>query len=591
MRLYLRLLALLRPYRAALGGGLLMTLLLAAATAGYAWVMGPLLQTLITAGQGAQAGDVPGVLALFGLSREAALWFLPVLLVGIALLRTGAMMLQSYLMLSVGQRVMADLRRTLYGRYISLPSSWMNRQHSGDLISRFGADVQAVEQGLTQALGSAVKDGAMLAALLTVCALLEWRLFLIAMAAMPLAALPLALYAKRVKRIADACQAKLGGLVSRVGEATANVRVVQAYCREEGELAAFGEAQGDYVRAMNRSYALRAAYSPVVEVIGLAGLCAALYFAGGAIARGTLSGETLLSFLAAMMLAYRPVKELSHAATQVMQGLAAGQRIFEVLDAPNELKEPAAPRAPSFARTLTFRGVGFSYGAEPVLRSIELSLEKGKVLALVGESGSGKSTAAALVLRFYDPTEGALLLDGVDLREFRLEDYRRLIAYVPQEPVLFAGSIRDNVACVREGASEEELMAALVASHSWEFVKELPGGLDAAVGERGAGLSGGQRQRLALARAFLADAPIVLLDEATSALDGASEGLVQEGLERLLANRTALVIAHRLSTISSADHIALLAGGAIAERGTHEELLSKGGRYSALWHAHTGAAA
>ena len=577
MDAYLRLFAFVRPYRARVALAVLATLVLAGASALYAFLIGPLLKLLLS-------GDAPAAVPLLGqLSREELLSKLPLLLVGAAVVRSAAQALQTFLMQSAGQRVVADVRRALYRGYLGLSQSFLQTSHTGDLLSRFGADVQSIEFALTFAFSSYVKDTLQILTLLGVCATLDARLLAIALIAVPLAAWPIALFARRLKEVADDGQVALGTLTSRVGEAVANVRVVQAFAREEHELARLDAEQERYLAVMRRSFLLRAAFTPVLELLGVFGLAATIYFAGTAIASGALTGEALLSFLAALMLMYQPVKALSSTGQQVIAGLAASRRLFEILDLPRSPADQAVPVQARFERELRLQGVSFSYGQDRrVLDDVSLAVPKGKTLALVGPSGSGKSTLGALLLRFHDPTAGQILLDGVDARSLELAGLRRLIAYVPQEAVLFAGSVRDNVTCVRPSASEAQLEAALAAANALDFVKALEGGLDAAVGERGAKLSGGQRQRLALARAFLSDAPILVLDEATSALDAASEAAVQEGLARLLKDRTAIVIAHRLSTIERADEIAVLSDGRILEQGTHAALLAKGGAYAAL---------
>lgn len=580
---YQRLLGFVRPYRARVAVAVLASLLFAAATSFYAFLLGPLLKLLLTG----EAAPVAGLRFLEGLSPERLLVALPALLIATAIVRAGTQALQTFLMQSTGQRVVAEMRRALYRRFLELPQAWLSGSHSGDLISRFGADVQSVEFAVTVAFSSYVKDTLQALALLAVCAWLDLRLLAAAMIAVPLTFIPIARFGRSLKGVSDEAQEKLGALASHAGESVANVRVVQAFCREGAELRRFDEAQGRYLRVMHKSFLLRAAFSPVVELFGILGLALAIYFAGSAIAEGALKGETLLSFLAALTMMYQPIKALSITGQQVIQGMAGARRVFEVLDAPAGLCEPAEAAPLGFEREIAFRGVSFSYsGAEgpAVIQDLDLVLPKGKTLALVGESGAGKSTAALLLLRFWDPTRGSIAIDGRDLRTARLADLRRLIAYVPQEPVLFAGSVFDNVACGNERAGEPEVIAALKAAHAWDLVTEM-GGLGAQVGERGSGLSGGQRQRIALARAFVADAPIIVLDEATSALDTASEQLVQQGLERLLRGRTALVIAHRLSTVERADEIAVLSGGRLVERGAHRELMMRGGLYARLWAA------
>lgn len=588
MDVYLRLLRFLKPHRGPIAIAVIATVVFAGATSLYAYLLGPLLKVLLTG----DAAKLAGMPILEKLPQDRLLLALPLLLVATAVVRAGAQALQSYLMQATGQRIVAEIRRSLYGRFLSLPQSWLGKSHSGDLLSRFGADVQSVEFALTVAFSSYVKDTLQALALLGVCAWLDLRLLAAALAAVPLAALPIVHFARRLKRVSDEGQEALGGLASQVGESVANVRVVQAFGREAGELARIDATQERYLRLMRVSFMLRAAFTPVLELLAVLGLAAAIYLAGTAIAREALSGEALMSFLAALMLMYQPIKALAITGQQVIQGMAGGRRIFEVLDAPVGPVEPAVAPPALFERELAFRGLGFSYsGAEGprVLDGIDLVVPKGRTLALVGESGAGKSTLALLLLRFWDPSSGAVELDGRDLRSMRLADLRSLVAYVPQEPVLFAGTIADNVACGRQGASEPQIVAALQAAHAWDFVREM-GGPGAQVGERGAGLSGGQRQRIALARAFLSDAPIIVLDEATSALDRASEQLVQQGLERLLQGRTAVVIAHRLTTVERADQIAVLAAGRVAERGTHQGLLARGELYARLWAAQSGPA-
>jgi subfamily B ATP-binding cassette protein MsbA len=577
----LRLFDFVKPHRGRVLAAVSASVFFAAASAVYAALSGPLLKLLLS-------GDGAGRLPFLGArSGRELLFALPVLLVVAAAVRASAQALNAYLLQTAAQRVVADLRRALYARFLHLPQAVADARHSGDLVSRFGADIQSIELALTFALSSYLRDPLQLLFLLGVCAFLDLQLLGIALATLPLAALPIARFASRLKRVADEAQASLGALSSRVGEGLANARVVQAFRREEDELLRLDEEQQRYLAQMRTSFLLRATFTPVLELMGAAGLCAAVWFAGRAIARGSLSPEALLSFLAALLLMYQPLKALAGTGQQVLAGLAAAGRVFEILEGPEAPEEPRAPKPARFERELALRNVSFSFGERPALEEVTLTVERGRTLALVGESGSGKSTLAALLLRFHDPSSGRIELDGVDLRELRVSDLRGLTAFVPQEAVLFAGTLEDNVACAREGASEEEVLAALSAANASELAQRL-GGLQAEVGERGARLSGGERQRVSLARAFLKDAPLIVLDEATSALDPSSEALVQEGLARLLAGRTAIIVAHRLATVARADEIAVLSGGRLVERGTHRSLLARGGAYAALHAAQAG---
>lgn len=584
MNLYRRLLTFLRPHRLRLCAAILASIAVALATALYAWLMGPLLKMLLTG----SASKVRGARFLEGFSTRELFVVLPLSLIAVALLRAAAQALQTYLMESTGQHVIASIRRSLYARFLALPQAWMNRQHTGDLIARFGTSVQSVEQALTVAFSSYVRDTLQVVALMGVCAFLDWRLLLAALCAAPVTVFVVLRFAHRLRGVTVESQAIQGALSSQVGESIANVRVVQAFRGEAGELERFGATQVRYLEVMKKSHLLRGAFSPMVEMLGVLGIAAMLFFAGSSLVGEGFAPEALLSFLAALMLMYRPLKELAHTGQQVIQGQAGAQRIFEVIDAPDEIADPQVPAPIAFERSLALDAVDFSYegeGGPLVLDGLSLAIPKGGHVSIVGESGSGKSTIAALLLRFFDPTRGAIRLDDMDVRAFRVRDLRSLIAYVPQDPVLFAGSVAENIGCGRPGITEGQMRAALEAANALEFVEAM-GGLKALIGERGQGLSGGQRQRLAIARAFLTGAPILLLDEATSALDSASERQVQEGLNRLLQGRTSLVIAHRLTTVAHADEILVLDKGKIAERGTHAALLAReGGLYAQLWRA------
>ncbi|MDR0967081.1 MAG: ATP-binding cassette domain-containing protein [Myxococcales bacterium] len=582
MNLYRRLLGFLRPFRLRLCAAIAASLAFAFATALYAWLIGPLLKMLLTG----DASRIAGARFLERFSQRELLIALPMCLVAVALVRASAQALQTYLMESTGQFVIASIRRALYARFLSMPQAWMDRHHSGDLLARFGASVQSVEQALTVAFSSYVRDSLQVVALMLICAFLDWRLLLAALAAAPVTMFAVLWFARKLRGVTLGGQVLQGELSTQVGESIANVRVVQAFRGERRELERFDATQARYIELMKTSHVLRGAFSPVVEMLGVFGIAAMLFFAGSSLAGEGFAPEALLSFLTALMLMYRPLKELAHTGQQVVQGQAGAQRIFEVLDAPDTLSEPAEPLPIAFERALELDAVDFSYEGERgprVLDGLSLTIPKSKTVALVGESGSGKSTIASLLLRFFDPTAGAVRLDGIDVRSFELKALRRLIAYVPQEPILFAGSVADNIGCGRPEVTEAQMRAALDAANALGFVEEM-GGLDALIGERGQGLSGGQRQRLAIARAFLTQAPILLLDEATSALDSVSERQVQEGLERLIQGRTAVVIAHRLTTVMRADEIVVLDKGRIAEHGTHAALIEReAGIYARLW--------
>ncbi|MBS2030026.1 MAG: ABC transporter ATP-binding protein [Deltaproteobacteria bacterium] len=581
----------MRPESASVLAAFFFTAILAAATSGFAWLVGPLLRAVLVG----QLPDNTGWLGRFlarvhpgPMDPASLLLVLPIGLVGLAAAKALAQFAQSNLLQAAGVRVTARLRRALYEKLLALPPAFFQDKHSGELFNRFTTDVANVELVVTQALVSYVKDTLTVVSLLVMCALLDLRLLGVLLAAVPLAAWPIARFAKGLKRIAQRSQGALGRVTERVSEVLSQMRVVQAYRQEGAELARFDSAQSIYLDEMRRSFLVRAAFTPILENLGVIGLALAIAVAARAIAQGALDSAHLLSFLAAAMLLYQPVKALSGTGQLVVTALASAERLFEILDADASPDSPNAKPLAPFTSEVHFENLTFSYGDKPVLRGLELTVRRGERVALVGTSGAGKSTLANLLLGFWRPTSGAIRVDGVDLCDATLASWRAQLALVTQEPVLFYGTVRENLMAARPGANEAELRDACQAAGALDFVLALPGGFDAPVGERGGLLSGGQRQRLALARALLRAAPILVLDEATSALDSESEQLVEQGVARLLEGRTAVIIAHRLSTIQRCDRIAVIHEGRVAEEGDHASLLAKNGLYAQLWQSFVG---
>lgn len=572
---YRRLLRSLKPYRATAAAAIAASSIAAAAAGLYAYLIGPLLKAVLTQG--------PVALGGVAVERKDLAVVFPLAIVAVAVVKAVAQWLQGGWMQSAAQRGMADLRRDLHAHLLVLPPRFYEERHSGELLSRLTADVAQVEVAVTQALGSYVKDGLQVLALLAVCLAKDVRLFLLTFLVMPAAVVPVSRFAKSLKKVATRAQASLGGLSELAAEQLHNLPVVQGYGGETRALARFDAEQGTYLATMRRSLFIRAAFTPTVEVLGIVGVALAIGVGARAVAAEPALAENLLSFLAAALLMYQPLKAISGTYSMVAQGLGAAARLFELEDAPRppDAGEAAPPLSPGSA--LGFEGVTVSYdGLRDALRGLTLEVPAGKTVALVGASGSGKSTVFATLLGFVQPRKGRVLWAGAEAAGMSRRSLRDRMAWVPQEPILFTGTVRQNLAFGRAEAAESELWDALRRAHADEFVRALPRGLEEAVGERGALLSGGQRQRIAIARAFLRDPSLLLLDEPTSALDAASEREVQAGLAELQKGRTTLVIAHRLSTVRHADLIYVLEAGQVVERGAHGELVARDGRYAAL---------
>ena len=494
---------------------------------------------------------------------------------------------RNYLSQLFAQGLIRELRRRLYDHLMRQSLTFHRSWETGDLLSRVSNDVIVLQRTLGVDLVEAARSPVTIVVAIALMASLEWRLTLVALACVPGVTLVIAHSGERLRRLARAVQEKLGDLNAFLQERISGVETVQLFGMEEREAASFREINDDNYQANISAAVVMSVLVPLVEFISACGMVVLICFAGYLAIVGPLTIPTLVAFAYAGQKLGSKLGLLGKIWLSGQQAAAAGDRIFEVLDVHQEVPERAeAPVLPRVEGRISFYQVEFRYAdGEEVLRDITVDIAPGRMVALVGASGAGKTSLVNLIPRFYDPSAGRIEIDGVDISSVTLHSLRSQIGIVPQEPILFSGSIRDNIAYGQPGASLEEVRAAAKAANADEFIRMLPKGYDTPVGERAMKLSGGQRQRVAIARTLLRDPRVLILDEATSALDAESESLVQTALEKLMQGRTTLVIAHRLSTIQRADRILVLSEGRLVEDGTHSELLQRGGTYRRLYEA------
>jgi subfamily B ATP-binding cassette protein MsbA len=511
---------------------------------------------------------------------------LPFAVVGVlvlALLRGGLGFGASYLTDWIGFRVVTDLRNQLTAHMQRLDLAYFNRRRAGQIVSRVTTDVSLVRGAVTDAVTSIFQDVTRLIALVGVAFYMDWVLAILAVGLFPVAGPPLRYFSKKLRQTSRRTQEGIGRLNALLYENVQGNRVVKAFGQEGYEKARIRDQNERLFELSMHASLLRAL--PLTELLAGVSVAGIIWYGGSSVIGGNRTQGAFLGFIITLFLLYEPFKRLVRTNYTIQQGLAGADRVFEVLDTTLQVVDRrGAVELRGVREAIEFQDVSFAYDSrEPVLRHINLRIPVGQVVALVGMSGGGKSTLADLIPRFYDVTGGRITIDGTDIRDLTIRSLREHIAVVTQFTFLFNDSIRSNIAYGDPTRSLDEIVAAARAANAHHFIVELPGGYDTPIGDLGVRLSGGQRQRLAIARALLKNAPILILDEATSALDTESEGLVQEALERLMANRTTLVVAHRLSTVRRADRIVVLLRGEIVESGTHEELLARGAEYRKLY--------
>ncbi|MEC5206078.1 subfamily B ATP-binding cassette protein MsbA [Vogesella perlucida] len=514
----------------------------------------------------------------------ATIRWVPLAIIGVFLLRGVTSFINEYTASWLTGRLVQTLREEMFVKLLRLSVSFYDREQSGRLISRIASDVNQVTEAGFNVITVAVKDGVTTLGLLALLLYTDWQLTLICFVVMPAVTACMHFVGKRLRGLARENQLRMGQMVQVVSEAIDGRKVVKIYGGEQYEAERFHEAADALRRNQVKQSAASSANTGVTQLMIACALAAILYFAALRAQHGGFSAGDFMSFLTAMMLLFAPIKRITGISQALQRGLAAAETIFQFLDEPEE-KQAGLPLAGKTRGQLELQQLSFSYpGSErPALKQISLTLNAGETVALVGSSGSGKTTLASLVPRFYEPDSGRLLLDGVPLADYALPALREQIALVSQDVVLFNGTVAANIAYgVLDKVGREQIIEAARAANALDFIEALPEGFDTEIGENGTRLSGGQRQRLAIARALLKNAPLLILDEATSALDTESERLVQAALDNLMKNRTTLVIAHRLSTIEQADRIVVMHQGEVIEVGTHQSLLAENGMYAKL---------
>ncbi|MBU0991804.1 MAG: ATP-binding cassette domain-containing protein [Proteobacteria bacterium] len=515
---------------------------------------------------------------------ERMLTLLPIGIAFIFLLRGVALFGKDYYMSYVGEAVIKKLRDNLYDRIMDLSLAFFHKEKTGVLMSRITNDVNIVKNMVSTSVTGAIEYFFTMVGLIMVIFYRDWKMALYAFTVLPLAFWGIVAIGKRIRRISTGCQVAMAELNSFLHETFAGTKIVKAFGMEEYEKKRFFEKTQKLFRLDIKAVVSKSLTSPVMEVATGFGVGFIIWYGGSRVFNGTTTPGTFMSFMTAVLLLYSPAKKIAKLNNSVQTGLAAADRIFDILDTRSDIEDhPDAIELEKISHSVRFDAVSFRYQKDDVLKGINIHAKPGEIIALVGESGGGKSTLVNLIPRFFDVTKGQIAIDNTDIRKIKIASVREQIALVTQDSILFNDTIRNNIAYGNRDATEEEILTAAKAAFAHDFVMRFPEQFDTMIGELGNRLSGGEKQRVCIARALLKNAPILILDEATSALDATAEQLVQQALENLMKGRTTFVIAHRLSTIRFADRIIVIDGGRIVEEGKHEDLLQKQGKYFELY--------
>ncbi len=566
--MYLRLLRYLKPYLPRLGVAIFCTMLAAAGNLYVPWIMRDVIDNVLANKDAFLLNMIAAGIVVIFFARGVFFYG------------------QNYLMSYVGQRVVIDIRSAMFRQLQRLSLSFYDKRKTGTIMSYVTNDVGALQSALIENVIEMVTESVILIGSVAAMVYLHWQLTLFTFATSPIVLKLVKIFGGKIRQSAHRIQESSADITSVLQETVSSARVVKSFVREEYEAQRFEAQNHRNFRATMKNAQLSAILTPAIEFVAALGVTAIIWYGGREVIKGSLTAGSLIAFLVYAVNLSNPLKRLSRVYANIQRALAAAQRVFEILDLKPDVQEkPGAVALPPISGKVVFDHVSFAYNqGETVLKDLSLTAESGQMIAIVGPSGAGKSTIANLLPRFYDVTNGSVSIDGLDIRDATLASLREQIGIVPQETMLFNGTVYDNICYGRLDATPEEVQAAAKAANAHHFISELSNGYQTQIGDRGANLSGGQRQRIAIARAILKNPRILILDEATSALDTESEKIVQEALDRLMQGRTSFVIAHRLSTIQAADRILVLERGELVEQGTHEALLAKGGLYAQLYH-------
>jgi ATP-binding cassette, subfamily B, bacterial MsbA len=544
---------------------MLSMVLLAGTDLAQAWVVKPLIDEI------------------FVKNDEGMLHLLPWLIMGIYFLRSLATYGQQYFMEFVGQDIIRRLRNQLYFHLTDQPLAFFHKEKTGALLSRFSFDVSVVKAMVSSSVAALIRDSLRIIFLTGYIFYRDWKLAIIIFIVLPIALLPLIRLSRRVRKASTGIQESMGDLSAFIQETFIGTKIVKAFTMESHEKERFRHKTKKVFAQELKAAIAKALSSPIMEFLGGVAVAVVSWYGGYQVMKGLSTPGTFFSFIAAVVLVYDPAKKMTKVNNNIQEGMAAFNRIYDIIETPSPIQDPPNPiHIPTGPQRVVFDGVAFKYEQDFVLQDINLSVSPGQTLALVGMSGGGKSTLVNLIPRFYDISEGRILINDIDLRQASIASLRRQIAIVTQDPILFNDTIRNNIRYGKPDATEEDIIAAAKAAYAYDFIMSFPKGFETSVGEMGARLSGGEKQRLCIARALIKNAPILILDEATSSLDTEAEAVVQKALENLMRGRTAFVIAHRLSTIRSANQVVVLVNGRIAETGNHNDLLELKGEYYKL---------